>query len=164
MNKKQMPEVFTTKNRKKEFDKVFSEKIVPFFLSEGFERHTKTSKRLFKILGNGLSVFIFFEYKTFGYGYYDMTITYFDDEIGDVYNDQYLVIAKTKIQPIEGNNAEELNSSVNLWLKHVKSEIIPFIENHTTHKSILESDEFYISKARENEIIQVLKKKSIKAH
>ena len=58
-----MPEVFTTKNRKKEFDKVFSEKIVSFFLSEGFERHTKTSKRLFKILGNGLSVFIFLNTK-----------------------------------------------------------------------------------------------------
>ena len=155
-----MSEEFTTKNRKREFERIFKEKIVPFFKTENFERHTKTSKRLFKNLGNELSVFIFFEYKTFGYGFYDMTIAYFDDEIGSVYNDQYLVMAKIKIPTIEGYNAEELNSSVDLCLKQVKSEMIPFIENHSTHKSILESNQFYISKARENEITELLKKKS----
>ena len=52
-----MSEEFTTKNRKREFDRIFKEKIVPFFKTENFERHTKTSKRLFKNLGNELSVF-----------------------------------------------------------------------------------------------------------
>ncbi len=58
-----MAKELTTKDRKKAFDKIFKEKIVPFFKSEGFERHTKTSKRLFKKLQNGLSVFIFLNTK-----------------------------------------------------------------------------------------------------
>lgn len=157
-----MSEEFTTKNRKREFDKIFKEIIVPFFKTVNFKRHTKTSKRLFKSLAHELSVFIIFEYKTFGYGFYDTTIVYYDSDIGDVYNDQYLVMAKIKIQTIEGCNAEELNSSADSWLKHVKSEVIPFIENHFTHKAILASNQFYISKARENEIIEILKKKSMK--
>lgn len=157
-----MSEERNTKNRKKEFDRIFKEKIVPFFISESFERHTKTSKRLFKNLGNELSVFIFFEYKTFGYGFYDITIAYFDAEIGDVYNDQYLAMTNIKKPTIIGMNTEELNASTDLWLKEIKSEILPFIENNSTHKSILESNQFYISKRRENEIIELLKRKSMK--
>ena len=156
-----MSEEFTTKERKREFDRIFKEKIVPFFKTESFERHTKTSKRLFKNLGNELSVFIFFEYKTIGHGFYDMTIAYFDDEIGDVYNDQYLVMAKIKIPTIDGYNATELNASADLWLNQVKAEIIPFIETHSTHKSILKSNQFHISKAREKEITELLKRKSL---
>ncbi|RXG11528.1 hypothetical protein DSM03_11222 [Leeuwenhoekiella aestuarii] len=72
------------KDREKEFNKIFKDKIDPFFVSEGFRRHTKTSKRLFKNLGNELSVFIILEYKTFGYGFYEITISYFDSELGDV--------------------------------------------------------------------------------
>lgn len=101
-------------------------------MSENFERHTKTSKRLFKGLGNKLAVFIIFDYISFGYGFYDITI--------------------------EGCNKEELNLSADLWLKEIKSRIVPFIKKHATHKSILESNQFYSSKARENKINELLKK------
>lgn len=149
-----------TKDRKKEFAKIFKRKIVPFFKTQGFDRHTKTSTRLFKDLGNDLSVFIFFEYKTFGNGFYDMSLVYFDSEIGDVYDDTYLAIAQVKVPTIEGVNSEELNSSTDLWIEDVKSDIIPFIENHSTHKAILNSNQFYISKAREHTCKAVMKSKA----
>ena len=157
-----MSEKFTKKDREKEFNKIFKDKIAPFFVSEGFKGHTKTSKRLFKNLDNELSVFIILEYKTFGYGFYDITISYFDSEIGDVYDDNYLVMAQIKTPRIEGSNSEELILSTDLWLLEIKSNIIPFITKHSTHKSILESNQFYISKAREHKIIELLKKKSMK--
>jgi len=157
-----MTEGLSTKERKKEFDNIFKNKILPFFVSESFERHTKTSKRLFKDLGNELAVFIIFDYKSFGYGFYDITIVYFDAEIGNIYDDRYLAMAKIKIPTIEGCNKEELNLSADLWLKEIKSRIVPFIKKHATHKSILESNQFYSSKARENKINELLKKKSMK--
>lgn len=155
-----MNEQLTTKDRKREFDKIFKEKIVPFFKTQGFERHTKTSKRLFKELGNGLSVFIFFEYKTFGYGFYDMNIVYFDSEIGDVYNDNYLAMAQIKTPKIRGHNSVELNSSTDLWIQYMNLNVIPFIETHSTHKALLNSDKFYFSKAREKECKELMKRKS----
>jgi len=155
-----MTEEFTTKDRKKEFDKIFKEKIITFFKTQGFERHTKTSKRLFKDLGNGLSVFIIIEYKTFGHGFYDMTIVYFDNEIGDVYNDNYLSMAQIKTPEIRGYNPIELNSSTDLWIKDINSNIIPFIESHSTHKAILNSNQFYYSKAREDKCKEIMKRKS----
>ncbi|WP_298506559.1 hypothetical protein [uncultured Maribacter sp.] len=157
-----MIEEFTTKDRKKEFDKIFKEKIVVFFKTQGFERHTKTSKRIFKDLGNGLSVFIFFEYKTFGHGFYDINIVYFDSEIGDVYDDEYLAMAQIKKPTIRGHNSIELNSSTDLWIEEMKMNIIPFIETNSTHKAILNSDKFYFSKARENECKELMKRKSEK--
>ncbi len=155
-----MTEKFTPKDRKKEFDKIFKDKILPFFETNGFKRHTKTSKRLFKELGNELSVFIFFDYKNFGDGFYDMTISYFDSEFGDVYDDQYIVMAQISMPTISGLNAEQLNSSTDLWIKDINSNILPFINKHSTHKAILNANQFYISKSREKERIDLLERKS----
>lgn len=155
-----MTEKFTSKERKKEFNKIFNNKIVPFFNNYGFERHTKTSKRMFKELGNELSVFIFFDHITFGAGFYDTSIAYFDNEIGNVYDDNYLAIAKIKKPKIKGGNIEELDLSTDLWLKKIKSDIIPFIEKHSTHSAILNSDNFYFSMPREKQCKEILKRKS----
>ena len=155
-----MAEAFSTQQRKKEFDRLFKGKIVPFFATWGFARHTKTSKRVFKELANGLSVFIFFEFKSFGYGFYDINIVYFDTELGDVYNDNYLAIAQIKTPSIKGNNSEEMAASAENWLADMQSNVIPFIENHTTHRAILHSEHFYFSKGREQVCRELLKRKS----
>ncbi|MEM9718897.1 MAG: hypothetical protein AAGA10_06610 [Bacteroidota bacterium] len=151
---------FSTKERKREFDKIFKEKMVPLFENHGFARHTKSSKRIFKALGEGLSVFIFFEYKSFGYGFYDMSIVYFDEEIGDVYDDIYLVMAQAKCPVISGKNAEELNRSVEAWKMDMQTDIFPFIEAHTTHKAILNATHFYFSKGREEQCRELLMRKA----
>lgn len=91
-----MDKVFNTKDRKTEFEKIFKNKILPFFNAFGFERHTKASKRLFKAYKNGLSVIFLLEYKTFGSGFYDAKIVYFDAEIGDFNDDNYLAMASIK--------------------------------------------------------------------
>ena len=157
-----MKEEFTAKERKKEFNKIFKEKIVPFFRAYGFDTHTKTSKRLFKNLEEKLSVFIFIEYKN-RFDVYDMTIAYFDEEYGNVYDDNYLVMVSSKngMHPnFRGNTTEELNLSIDRWLIEIKTKVFPFIEKHSTYKSILESNQFYISKARKDEIMSLLKRKS----
>lgn len=151
-----MSQELTTNERKKIFDKLFKEKIVPLFNDHGFCLHTKTSKRLFKNLENKLSVFVFIEYKN-RFGCYEITITYFDEEIGNVYDDNYLAMVKGKNPSFQGDNAEELNSAVDHWIMKMKSTVFPFIENHVTHKSILISDQFYISQARVNQITERLK-------
>lgn len=156
-------EAFTSKERKKEFEKQFKEKILPFFKTHGFQRHTKTSKRLFKEFENQLSVFIFFEYKSFGAGFYDMTISYFDEEMGTVYDDNYIAMANVKSPSIVGSNTEELGESVNDWLQEIEREIIPFIENHSTHKAILASKGFCKLTARKEEITALLERKSLLA-
>lgn len=154
-----MIEGFTTKERKKEFDKIFKEKILPLFNNYGFTRHTKTSKRVFKNLENKLAVFIFIEYKKL-FEFYDITIAYFDEAIGTVYDDNYLAMMKGKFPSFSGNNPKELNVSVDKWLLKMELEIFPFIEKHTTHRSILESENFYISKSREEKIVALLRMKS----
>lgn len=155
-----MTEEFTAKNRKKEFDKIFKEKILPFFETQGFERHTKTSKRLFRDLGNGLLVFVLFEFKKFGAGFYDINIVYFDNEIGDVYDDVYLVMAQIKTPTLKASNSQELSSSTDVWLQDIQLTVIPFIETHSNHSAILNSNQFYYSKAREEKCKELMKKKS----
>lgn len=150
---------FTTKERKKEFDKIFKDKIIPYFGLYGFERHTKTSKRIFKNLGNGLSVFIFLEYKN-QFKCYDISIVYFDKEIGDIYDDNYLAMVNGSLPSFSGDNKTELNLSVDDWLTELKSTVFPFIAQHSSYKSILDSNQFYISKGRLNEITELLKRKS----
>ncbi|MEO0470942.1 MAG: hypothetical protein AAF206_15040 [Bacteroidota bacterium] len=151
---------FTSKDRKKGFDRLFKERILPFFLDQGFGRHTKTSKRLVKEFDHDLSVVIFFEYKNFGTGFYDINIVYFDAEIGNVYNDQYLAIARIKTPTIRDGDEAELYASTSQWLFIFESEVMPFIDQHTDHKSILNSDQFYISPAREKDCRAVLSKKA----
>lgn len=68
-------------------------------------------------------------------------------------------MAQIKTPKIEGGNSEELTSSTDLCMLEIKSNIIPFITKHSTHQSILESNQFYSSKARENKITELLKKK-----
>ncbi len=154
--------MWTTTERKKAFDKLFKEKIVPFLNAHVFEQHTKTSKRMFKDFGNQLSVFIFFEFKTFGGGFYDISIAYFDEEIGDVYNDNYLALAKIKKPTLRGENETELNHSAELWKEDMQTRILLFIEKYSTHKAILEAEDssFYYSPARKEQVIKLLERKS----
>ncbi len=156
-----MEATFTTKERKKEFEKVFKEKILPLFQQHGFCRHTKTSKRLFKTFEKGLTVFVFFEYKN-RFGCYDITIAYFDDDYGTVYEDNYLAMASTKMPSFSGDNVSKLNTAVEEWLVQAEASVLPFVEQHTTHKALAESTDFYISKARETQILEFLNKKSTK--
>ncbi|CAM4153446.1 MULTISPECIES: hypothetical protein [Flavobacterium] len=151
-----MNKEFTTKERKKVFDEIFKEKIVPLFNDYGFSLHTKTSKRLFKNLENKLSVFVFIEYKN-RFKYYDISIAYFDEEIGNVYDDNYLALVNGMNPSFSGENKEEIKLSVDDWITEMKSTVFPFIENHSTHKSIVESDQFYISKSRASKITERLK-------
>ncbi|WP_040278771.1 hypothetical protein [Psychroserpens damuponensis] len=150
---------FTTKDRKKVVDTLFKNKIVPLFNQHGFKRHTKTSKRLFKTLEKELSVFVFFEYKS-RFGSYDITIVYFDDDYGNVYDDNYLAMANCKKPSFRGDSSEALNLSIDQWMLDMESVVFPFIEQHATYKSILASNDFYISKAREREIKALMKRKS----
>jgi hypothetical protein len=151
---------FTTQERKKEFEKIFKSTILPLFTEYGFQRHTKTSKRMFKSLGNDLSVFVFMEYKS-RFGCYDITIAYFDAAYGDVYDDNYLAMVAGRNPSFNGDNVDELSLSISHWIEEMKILVFPFIEKHDTHQSILDSTEFYISKARESEIIALLKRKSV---
>lgn len=155
-----MDEKWTKEVRKKEFDKLFKTDIVPLFKQYAFFRHTKTSKRLCKSFENQLSVFLFFEYKNFGEGFYDLTISYFDAELGDVYDDMYLAIAAIQTPKISGNSPTELGLSVTKWLEAAEASIIPFILKHASHKAIAASDQFYISKGRAKVIEELFQRKS----
>ena len=146
---------------KKEFDKIYKNDILSLFEKYGFKRHTKTSKRIFKELGNQLSIFIIFDYISFGYGYYTFEIVYFDSEIGDVYDDFYLCMAKKSKPKISLENIEELKSSTDLWLNKMKTDFIPFIEKYSTHNAILkDSDNFQFPQSREENCKILLKRKS----
>lgn len=155
-----MSENFTTKERKKEFDKIFKEKIVPFFESEGFKRVSKTTKRLYKTLEKGLSVYIYFEYKNFGSGFYDISIAYYDEELGDENSGNYLTIALVKKPHLKGKNPEELHRSTATWIQEMKSKVIPFINEHSDHTSILHSDSFYFPKTKEDSFKELMRRKS----
>ncbi|VXB59538.1 hypothetical protein FLAVO9AF_220021 [Flavobacterium sp. 9AF] len=155
-----MTEKLTTQQRKKCFDILFKEKIVPFFENRGFDRYSKTTKRIYKDLGSNLTVFIYFEYKTFGKGFYDITISYYDSDFGKTEEDTYLVMAQIKKPTIKGVTEKELEQSTDNWLVEIDSKIIPFIEQHATHKAILNSNLFYISKFREKERLDILERKS----
>ncbi|MGB0868865.1 MAG: hypothetical protein ACPGSD_04640 [Flavobacteriales bacterium] len=151
-----MKELNTT-DRKKEFKKQYKENILPFFENHGFQRHTKTSTRLFKHLENGLSVWIFFEYKTFGYGFYDMTISYFDEEIGNVNNDMYLVMANIKLPQIRMKYG--FTDAVTQFLQEAEKIVISFIDSNKTHADILNNLDQFGKIARKN-CLEVLKRKS----
>lgn len=147
----------STKDRKKEFKKQYKENILPFFESFGFQSHTKTSTRLFKNLDKGLSVWIFFEFKTFGYGFYDITICYFDEEIGDVYNDLYLAMANVKLPKISMKH--EFSDAVHQFLQEAEKMVIPFVDVIKTHSDILNNLNKFNSIRREK-CLEILKRKS----
>lgn len=141
-----LDETFTTKERKKEFNQIFNEKIIPFVKKYGFERHTKTSKRLFRKFENGLSCFILFEHKRFGYGSYEVSVIYFDEDIGNYLNDRYLATIAPKFPyatnlMIDSQNKELLNFEVHYWMRIMELYMFPFIAKNTTHKDILKTIE-----------------------
>lgn len=150
---------FTTKERKKVFEKKFKEKILPFFENHGFERQTKTSKRLIREFDNELSLVLSFEHAS-RFGSYSITATYFDEEIGNVYDDNYLVMAKLRNRTFSGEDIDTFNLAVDDWLLKQKETLIPFIEKHQTHKALLESDLIDKKNGRETEVLDLLKKKA----
>lgn len=155
-----MSEKFTTKERKKEFDKLFKEKVLPFFVSHGFAQVTKTSKRMFKDLGNGLSVYFYLEFNNFGSGFYQINIAYYDIELGDPENDIYLALPKVKSPHLKARDYLELNTGIIIWLEAIQDKLIKFVENHSTHRAILESDEFYYAYGREEAHKELMRRKS----
>lgn len=154
-----MQEAFTTKGRKKEYENVFKGKILPFFEAQGFSRHTKTSKRLFKDLGAGLMVFLFLEYKN-RFGCYDITIAYFDAEIGTVYDDEYLAMAEIKRPSFSGDTIEKLNAAVDQWLLELEVAVLPFLEKYTSHQDILEGEDLYRPKRMEQKLMALLESRA----
>ncbi|MEZ4803057.1 MAG: hypothetical protein R2797_09815 [Gelidibacter sp.] len=156
-----MSQELTTKERKKAFDTIFNQKIVPFLESEGFVRPSKTRKRVFKPFEKGLSVGIYFEFKNFGSGFYDISIAYYDDELGDEDSGNYLAIALMRKPAIKARNLEELQANTDAWIEDMKLKIIPFINEHSNHKAILNSDGFYFSKHNEQQCKELLQRKSI---
>ena len=133
-----------TTERKKGFDTIYNQKILPFFEKEGFIRVSKRTKQLYKELDKGLSVHIYFEYKTFGSGFYGVNVAYYYDKIGKPFDDGiYLASPRIKSPKLKGNNADELLITVEIWIKEVKLNIINFIDQHSSHKAILNSNTLY---------------------
>lgn len=149
------------KTRKKAFEQLFKTTVIPFFEKEGFVSVSKTAKKLCKKFSNGLSVYIYFEYKTFGSGFYDLAIAYFDEEIGSETDDEYLAHPKLSTPNLKWRTNEDLTSNTTAeWLEEIRQKVFPFIENHSTHRAILASDAFYYSSSREKQVKEVLIKKS----
>ncbi len=65
-----------------------------------------------------------------------------------------------KMPSLEGKNTEELSLSIEEWFIEMRLKILPFISKHSSHKSILESNKFYIPKGRQEEIKKLLKNKA----
>ncbi|WP_162455776.1 hypothetical protein [Pseudoxanthomonas kalamensis] len=132
---------FTAKVRGKAFDRIFADKILPFLQPHGFERHTKTSRRLVKRLANGLSACLFFEYIRFGSGSYRVTLVYFDDDIGTIEHDDYLahVDLAFPLRDMKARNAELLEFDSDYWLRGMELYVLPFIEKYSDHRSILDN-------------------------
>ncbi|MCK7590516.1 hypothetical protein M0G43_08030 [Subsaxibacter sp. CAU 1640] len=156
-----MNQEFTTKERKKEFDKIFKQRIVPFLEREGFVQPSKTSKKVFQTLDKGLSVAIYFEFKNFGSGFYDISIAYYDEELGDEDSGNYLTIALIKKPTIKARSLEELHTNTDIWIDQMTNKIIPYIKKHNNHKAILNSEGFYFSKHNEQQCQELLQRKSM---
>ena len=157
-----MGSTLTTKERKKAFDKIFKEKIVPFLETNGFQLYSKTTKRFFKLLPHQLSVYIYFEFKTFGSGLYDISIVYYDEELGPADGDVYLSSVSGRKPHIKATTMASLQSSVEDWIQKMQQTVIPFIETHSTHQSILQDAyQFYFSNPRQGECFELLKRKSL---
>lgn len=141
-------QAFTTKVRKEEFDAAFKEKIVPFAEKYGFKRHTKTSKRLFRKFENGLSVAILFEFKTFAYGSYEISIHYSDIDTTTC-TDKNLVFYESMFATLKPNfpyhsnlmidsqNKQMLHYQLAYWMRVMELYVFPFIEQNSTHSGIL---------------------------
>ena len=154
-------EKLDTKTRKKAFDQLFKTTLIPFFEKEGFLTVSKTSKKLCKKFPNGLSVYIYFEYKTFGSGFYDLAVSYFDEEVGSEADDEYVAIPKLTTPKLKYRTTDDLTTeNVSQWLEAISLTVLKFIESNATHKSILSSDAFYFSISREKQIRAVLEKKT----
>lgn len=154
-------EKLDSKTRKKAFEQFFKTVIIPFCAQEGFSPVSKTTKKLYKKFSDGLSVYIYFEYNTFGSGFYDVAVNYFDEEVGSETDDEYIAMPKISTPKLKCNTIEDFaNDNATQWLENIKHIILNFINNNATHKSILESDAFSIPMSREKQIKAVLIKKS----
>ncbi|NBL64083.1 hypothetical protein GV828_02580 [Flavobacterium sp. NST-5] len=150
-----------TKTRKKAFDQFFKTVIIPFFAQEGFSPVSKTSKKVYKKFSDGLSVYIYFEYNTFGSGFYDVAVSYFDEEVGSETDDEYIAMPKISTPKLKCRTIEDFtNDNANHWLEYIKHQVLDFIHNNASHKSILEPNAFDIPMSREKQIRAVLLKKS----
>lgn len=157
-----MTTTWNPKERKKAFDAVYKSKILPFFEKAGYVSVTKTSKRVYKSLGNGLTVYLYIEFKNFGSGFYDLSIAYYDEELGSDEDGVYWVSPVIKKPKLKGNNEIELKENISEWLNIIDREVIQFINVHNNHKTILESDKFrYFSPIAEETSRALLARKSI---
>ncbi len=137
-------DTFTKTKRNKKFDLFFAEKILPLAKVNGFSRYSERSKKLFKKMKNGLSVFILFEHKQFGDSSYEVTVAYFDEVIGSYEEDLYLAhltphFPYSSNLKIQSQNANIMDFDLDYWLRNMDLYLLPFIEKHKTHSSILSS-------------------------
>lgn len=154
-------EKLDTKTRKKAFDQFFKTIVIPFSEQEGFLTVSKTSKKLYKKFSDGLSVYIYFEYNTFGSGCYDVAVSYFDEEVGSETDDEYIAMPKISTPKLKCSTIEDFkNDNATHWLESIKHKVFNFIKNNATHKAILDSATFRIPMSRAKEIKAVLIKKS----
>lgn len=141
-----MAEKFTTKERKKEFDKLYKKSILPFLEGAGFKQVTITSKRVFREFQLGLSVYIYFEYINFGSGFYRINIVFYDDDFGSENDDgMYIAAASIRRPEIRGNDVDELSASVEQWKDEMNAKVFSFIDHHSTHHALLNSQELHIT-------------------
>lgn len=139
---KQFDEVFfKPKERKKVFDELFNNKILPFVNNFGFTRHTKTSKRIIKNLSNDLNLVIYFDYISFGYGYYATNIVFYENKPDKIQHDEYLVSLKFNL-PYHSNtvincqNKQLLEQSIDYWIRIADLYLFQFIQKIITVESI----------------------------
>lgn len=135
---------------KKVFNELFKQTIIPFSEQFGFERHTKTSKRLLKKISNELTVVIYFEHKNFGYGSYSTNIVYYEKIPHSIERDDYLASINFSFPyssnlMIDCQNEVFLSYSVQYWIRVMELYILPFINKNKTIASIKQNMEKHIS-------------------
>lgn len=133
---------FPKADRKQIFEKAFSKQIIPLAQQFGFSRQTKTSYRLERDFGNGLSAIIYFEFLTFGYGGYSVQVYYYEKSFGSSEEGQYFAQLlphfphSTNIA-IDARNAEMLQWEIAEWVRTAELYLFPFLERHSTHAQLL---------------------------
>ena len=160
-------QAFTSKVRNKEFERIFTTIILPFAKEFGFERRTKTAKRLVKEFENGVSVFITFDYYSFGYGSYGVSVLYFDKDSSAYEKDGEPFATLQSKFPYSSNlmiashNRNILEHDVNYWIRAMQLYLFPYIDANSNHKSILKNIENrkIIEQKREELGISKLKQK-----
>lgn len=113
-----------------------------------------------KHLANGLSLYLYFEFKTFGSGFYDLSIVYYDEEIGSDEDGVFLAVPVIKKPKLYAKSKNEMLASKNEWLVEMENRVIPYLEAHSTHKQLLSAELRFFTPFKKDECIELMKRKS----